>query len=344
MNFKEGRGLRFRKYKRAKKIERNLSVMKKFISLLIAVISVFCLTVCANAADEKINVYLDGFYGTDGQKINFDVPPQTINNRTMVPIRAIFEAMGATVDWDDATQTAKCVKDATTVEMTLNSTTEYINGTPNEMDVSPVVIDGRTLAPARYVAEAFGYHVSWDEMTQTVLISKDEKYSISDIVDGTRKHPYRLGDKVTVNVIDTFETKPSATVDITLKSLVSPDDMPKKVKTSKYYTFDKDTWYLNCDVTLKYYENDSAYGFDGIKYKENFVTSKRTIQKNYTWYKNPSEYTSLELFEGDSDECYIPVETGELTDGETIDYFTITTYTGNGNYSLDQKTIWFSLK
>ncbi len=77
----------------------------------------------------------------------------------MVPIRAIFEAMGATVDWDDATQTAICTKDSTVVKMTLNSTTEYINDVPVTMDVTPVIISGRTLAPARYVAEAFGYNV-----------------------------------------------------------------------------------------------------------------------------------------------------------------------------------------
>ena len=53
------------------------------------------------------------------EKINFDVPPQTINDRTLVPIRAIFEAMGANVDWDDITQTAISTKDSTTVKMTL---------------------------------------------------------------------------------------------------------------------------------------------------------------------------------------------------------------------------------
>ena len=53
--------------------------------------------------------------------------------------------------------------------MTLNSTTEYINDTAYAMDVMPVIINGRTLAPARYVAEAFGYYVNWDEMTQSVL-------------------------------------------------------------------------------------------------------------------------------------------------------------------------------
>lgn len=141
--------------------------MKKIISLVLVVTLAISSMICVYAADEGIKVYIEG------NKINFDVPPQTINNRTMVPIRAIFEAMGANVTWDDTTQTAISTKDNTTVKMTLNNTTEYINDVACEMDVTPVIIDGRTLAPARYVAEAFGYNVKWDETTKSILISKN---------------------------------------------------------------------------------------------------------------------------------------------------------------------------
>lgn len=141
--------------------------MKKIISMVLAVTFAISSMLCVSAADEGIKVYLEG------NKINFDVQPQTINDRTMVPIRAIFEAMGANVTWDNTTQTAISTKDNTTVKMTLNSTTEYINDVAHEMDVTPVIIDGRTLAPARYVAEAFGYNVDWDDTTKSVLISKN---------------------------------------------------------------------------------------------------------------------------------------------------------------------------
>ena len=87
--------------------------MKKFISLVLAVSLAISSMIYVSAADEGIRVYLEG------SKIDFDVPPQTINDRTMVPIRAIFDAMGANVDWDDITQTAISTKDSTTVKMTL---------------------------------------------------------------------------------------------------------------------------------------------------------------------------------------------------------------------------------
>ena len=313
--------------------------MKKLISLVSVVILAMSSMICVSAADEGIKVYLEG------SKVNFDVQPQTINDRTMVPIRAIFEAMGANVTWDDVTQTAISTKDNTTVKMTLNSTTEYINDTAYAMDVAPVIINGRTLAPARYVAEAFGYYVNWDEMTQSVLISNKPNFDISQVKDGTRKHPYKFGDTIRINVFKMFATEPKATFDITLKGILGTEEMEKKIKNSDYYTYDKDKYYLNCDVSLIYYESDSTYNFsDMIILEQKFVTSNGTTQNIYNWYRDPSKYTMLELFEGDSSECYIPIDISELSDGETVDYFTITTLVGNGSYSSDETTVWFSLK
>ncbi len=313
--------------------------MKKFISLVLAVSLAISSMIYVSAADEGIRVYLEG------SKIDFDVPPQTINDRTMVPIRAIFEAMGANVDWDDITQTAISTKDSTTVKMTLNSTTEYINDTAYTMDVTPVIINGRTLAPARYVAEAFGYYVNWDGMTQSVLISKKPNFDISQVKDGTRKHPYKFGDTIRINVFEIGATEPRATFDITLKGILSPEEMEQKINNSDYYTYSEDKYYLNCDVSLIYYEADSTYNFsDMLIMDQNFVTSSGTTQNIFNWYRDPSKFTLLELFEGDSSECYIPIDISELSDGETVDYFTITTLVGNGSYSMDKTTVWFSLK
>ena len=86
--------------------------MKKIISLLLVVGLVLSSATLTFANENEISVYVEG------QKVSFDVPPQTINDRTMVPIRAIFEVMGATVNWDNVTQTAICTKDNTVVKMT----------------------------------------------------------------------------------------------------------------------------------------------------------------------------------------------------------------------------------
>lgn len=315
--------------------------MKKLTSLFLALLLVASLTVCASAASEKISVYLDGFNGADGEKISFDVPPQTINNRTMVPIRAIFEAMGATVTWDDNTQTAVCTKDGTTVKMAVNNTTEYINDVAHEMDVTPVVIDGRTLAPARYVAEAFGYHVAWDEMTQSVLISKNEKYSISDVVDGSRAHPYKLGSTISFKFYNSDDE--SGVCSLTLNNVLKPEEMKEKEKTDSIISFSIEYWCIAGHIKLDEYSSDNDCGYSDMIYSSEVVTNKMKKMGSYMWYSSPSSLDyDIELYSGGESDCFIPIHTEKLTDGETADYFTIT-YRSGTEYD-DKKTIWFSLK
>ncbi len=117
------------------------------------------------ASSDEIKVYVDG------QRISFDVPPMIINGRTMVPLRAIFEAMGAVVTWNGATQTATGIKGSTTVMLTIGSLSPTINGVVVPLDVPARIVNSRTLAPLRFVGEAFGGSVSWDGTTRSVYIS-----------------------------------------------------------------------------------------------------------------------------------------------------------------------------
>ena len=114
----------------------------------------------------------------NGSPLTFDVAPQIIfaTGRTMVPLRAIFEAMGATVAWDGITQTATAVKDDTTVILTIGDNSPTINGVVSTIDQPAILVEevGRTLAPLRFVAEAFGGTVEWDNDTQTAHITLEE--------------------------------------------------------------------------------------------------------------------------------------------------------------------------
>lgn len=107
----------------------------------------------------------------DGKQLTFDVPPVIEDGRTLVPLRAIFEAMGATVSWDQSTQTATATKDGTTVVLQIGSTTPTINGQVKQLDVPAKIVNGRTLAPLRFVGEAFGGTVGWDPATQIITLS-----------------------------------------------------------------------------------------------------------------------------------------------------------------------------
>jgi len=107
----------------------------------------------------------------DGELMSFEVPPQIMNDRTMVPLRAIFERMGATVEWDAGTWTVTATKDDTVVTLTINDTSPTVNGEAWAIDQPGVIVNDRTLAPLRFVATAFGGEVDWDGETRTAFIT-----------------------------------------------------------------------------------------------------------------------------------------------------------------------------
>jgi hypothetical protein len=108
----------------------------------------------------------------DGKAMSFDVPPQNVNGRILVPLRTIFEEMGAAIDYDGATRTVKATKGDTTVVLTIGDASPTVNGKVVPLDQPGVIVDGRTLAPLRFVAEAFGGTVDWVAAENTAYIAK----------------------------------------------------------------------------------------------------------------------------------------------------------------------------
>ncbi len=123
----------------------------------------------------------------NGNEINTNVSPQIIDGRTMIPVRDIFEAVGAQVEWDSETKTISSSKGSKSVSMSIGSNVMYVDGEMVTMDTAPQIIDGRTVAPARYVAEAFGYNVEWDGENKIVIITEadsneeEENSSVNDV-------------------------------------------------------------------------------------------------------------------------------------------------------------------
>lgn len=108
----------------------------------------------------------------NGTELKFDTAPTIESGTTLVPLRSIFEAMGAEVTWNQNTQTATAVKDNTTVVLRIGSTSPTINGQVKQLDVPAKIVNGRTLAPLRFVGEAFDGKVGWDPNTYTVTITQ----------------------------------------------------------------------------------------------------------------------------------------------------------------------------
>ena len=109
----------------------------------------------------------------NGTTLAFDQPPIVVDGRTLVPLRAIFEALGATVEWDAPVQAVYAERNGTFVTMQIGHDILYKNSDEEiKLDVPPQIVNGRTLVPARAVAESFGADVKWDANTRTVTITE----------------------------------------------------------------------------------------------------------------------------------------------------------------------------
>ena len=116
-------------------------------------------------------VYLD-----DQELIFADVAPMIHNDRTMVPLRVIFEAFGADVEWDSETQTVTASLDTTTIQISIDHSVAYKNGEEIALDAPAILTNGRTLVPLRFISESFGASVYWAPETYDdfVLIYRNE--------------------------------------------------------------------------------------------------------------------------------------------------------------------------
>lgn len=108
----------------------------------------------------------------DNENVAFDQIPLIINGRTLAPLRAIFEKLGATVEWNGETRTITSTKGDTVITMTIDKNEMYKNGEMIWLDVAPQIVGERTLVPVRAIAEAFNCNVTWDGANHTVNIAK----------------------------------------------------------------------------------------------------------------------------------------------------------------------------
>ena len=114
--------------------------------------------------NDSISVYVNG------TELTLDVPPMLENDRTLVPMRAIFEALGAEVSWYPEDRTIVAVRGGTTVFMQVDDWYMAVNDEWIALDAPPRIVNDRTLIPLRAVAEALGAQVGWDEATQTATV------------------------------------------------------------------------------------------------------------------------------------------------------------------------------
>ncbi|MDO4563635.1 MAG: copper amine oxidase N-terminal domain-containing protein, partial [Clostridia bacterium] len=109
----------------------------------------------------------------NGETLQTDTPPTIENNRTLAPMRAIFEALGCTIEWDDETKTVTAAADdGTVITLTIGEMFAMKNGEVLELDCAAKIENGRTVVPVRFIAEALSCTVNWNNDARCVEIEK----------------------------------------------------------------------------------------------------------------------------------------------------------------------------
>lgn len=141
--------------------------MKKILCTMLIVTILMSLMCVSAFAEKPISIVVGG------EKLATDVAPVIINGRTLVPLRAIFEALDATVEWNNDTRTVTAAKDDTVISLTIGEDVMKVNGADVKLDVQAQIVDGRTMIPVRAVSEALDCEVSWNNDSRTVRIKTD---------------------------------------------------------------------------------------------------------------------------------------------------------------------------
>ncbi|MGI6412111.1 MAG: stalk domain-containing protein [Syntrophomonadaceae bacterium] len=161
-------------------------------AIFLALILIFSPLVASPAqAQETVTVTADGL------PLNLEVSPVIENDRTLVPFRAIAEAINIEVEWDNQTRTVFATDGTTAIRLQIGNYTAYLNDTPIRLEVAPTIIRDRTLIPLRFFSEAFNCQVEWDSLTyEARIISPPKTMTVIGF--------YALGDRQTSSWTNLF--------------------------------------------------------------------------------------------------------------------------------------------
>ena len=159
-----------------KKLAKALTSMSVALVAAIMLIGLAPLTVLADTITVTI----------DGAIIQFeDQGPVIVEDRTLVPIRGVFEALDFYPTWNGEDQTATLTRSDYTIVVTIGSDVFTTNGVEHDLDVPAQIMEGSTMLPLRAVLESIGYYLTWDGNTRTVIITTDAPAEVPPIPPAT---------------------------------------------------------------------------------------------------------------------------------------------------------------
>lgn len=176
-------------------LKRNSNFVKS-LAVVLAVLGAFLtLSISSRAASPSIKVLVDNKQLSQSGVM--------LNGATLVPMRAIFEALGAEVKWEGATRTVTATKGSTEIRLSLGKTDAYINGALKVLSTPAASVDGTTMVPLRFIGEALGAEVKWEGASKTVYVNSKGASSgdlaIEELIISPRR-VLRTGDTLTVQM------------------------------------------------------------------------------------------------------------------------------------------------
>ena len=218
-----------------------------------------------------------------GKNIEFDRAPLIYNSRTMVPMRKIFEELGAEVNWDASSKTVTGTRGDRTVKVAIGNRKMYINHKEVQLDTAPIILSDRTLVPARAVAEGMGCDVDWNDARRLVSITP-KVFTWSDwstsLPDGVDDDLYYI-EKKTENRSRT------------------------RTREKEYYTSE------NRYDRGNYIRTNTIYG-DWSDWQTDYISESDTREVDTKSVSNPVTYTYYHYCAGYSDDPNISYHTGNF--------------------------------
>ena len=267
----------------------------------------------------SVSVFAKGNIFVDLNEVKSDTPSQIINNRTMVPIRALSESFNCNVGWDATTRKVTITSADKEINLFIDSTLAYVNGQEVTLDVAPQIRGDITFVPVRFVTENMGYNVSYIPDVRSVLI-----YDRENISEGETTAIYPLYDMLNYYFFMQYGVYPSQAVmnesrafslyykDIEKVALENSLDIPGEYKPDtktyelcydnnilkgEYSAFMTSNGYDSavCDFYVKNKQNEilALYNAEYVCAKHILVDDKATEDKVYKSAKSGKNFDEL---------------------------------------------------
>jgi len=285
--------------------------MKNAKTLLLAALTALVLLAAlsipvASFADTTTIVFTIGVnsYTVNGVEMPMSMAPVIIGSRTYLPIRYVAEPLGATVAFDESDQKITITMGATEIIMWLDNPIVVIDGALSQLDpdpnVTPMLVEGRTVVPVRFVGTALGCEVTWNEALQQVIITKDtgggKKPVVTEPTAGAPKIMLKNGDFYTYNYTTSYTykvpfgltgTQPmKVNINVT-SSTYLPDGIFRVITGKNNYVV------LDCNAELGVYvvtlKATNIYGSDTVQFTVKIIDGA-TAPPTVKFIKNAYSY------------------------------------------------------